>query len=387
MHKIYSSLVLFFLLFANLFQTQAQVPQFTFTNSEVEIIPIKIALVIPFCSKYSKQELVKKKLVSLQEAAIQYYQGIKLAIDSLNKVGFQIQLNIYDTNRDSLETLKILQNKEMKEMDLIIGPFFKEGVEMAIKICNEIKVYHIAPTINVTSPIVSPYFIQPNSEISNYSLELLKYISKADSGSQIIVFTDAKKSTIKFADKIKNLTDSLHISFKRADATNKEINWSSLIASDKKNSIIFPSNNDALVQKVFKSITDTAMGISVYGIESWMGFKNTNFDTWEKFHVSIVSTNYVDYADDDVQAMIKKFHVKFYTEPTEYSFKAFDQLMSIGQGWLANPLDWKQHPEQWSNGNGLISNINYSRDPLNQNVINNSFKILKFENYQLRWVW
>ncbi|MBI3234325.1 MAG: hypothetical protein HYZ42_09840, partial [Bacteroidetes bacterium] len=89
----------------------------------------------------------------------------------------------------------------------------------------------------------------------------------------------------------------------------------------------------------------------------------------------------------DVMNFVDQYHKVYFSEPTDYSFKAFDQMMSIGQGWLANPSDWKQHPEQWSNGDGLSNSINYTRDENSENIINQNIKILKFENYQLKWVW
>ncbi|MBI3235724.1 MAG: hypothetical protein HYZ42_17095, partial [Bacteroidetes bacterium] len=270
--KFSKILILFLVVFLQLSKLSAQRPTLVAINEESELKPFKIALVVPFCTKYDKQEIAKKKLLPLQEAAIQYYYGLKLALDSLKRYGMQIQLNVYDTNRDSLSTLRILQKEEMKDMDLIIGPFFKEGIDMATEICKVNKVFHIAPTINVSINKKSPYIIYPNTELSLFSDKLFSYIQKADSGSQVYVLTDGKPSTQLFAKKINRLADSLHISVISVDAT-KALDWKKIAVADKKSSIIFTSNNDALVHKLFKSIIDTGAGIRIYGVESWLSFK------------------------------------------------------------------------------------------------------------------
>ena len=56
---------------------------------------------------------------------IQFYQGFLMAADSLAKEGFRAEVYVYDVDQQISKTIKVLQQEELKDMDLIIGPLFR----------------------------------------------------------------------------------------------------------------------------------------------------------------------------------------------------------------------------------------------------------------------
>lgn len=363
---------------------RAQVP--VISTQEVEVEPIKISLAVPFCAGYEPKELAKKKLAPVQAAAVEYYQGLLLGLDSLQKLGFQFRLNVYDTQKDSLSTLKIFSNPTLVKSDLIIGPFFKEGIEMASAFCVKNKIYHIAPTTSVSLKNQDPWLISPNTELPNYAEQIALYISKTDSIKDFIFLNDGKRQSKLFAESFRKIADSLHLNVKWVQV-DKDIPTGLVSKNNQKICVIFPTSSELLSIKLLKSLPDSMPGIRVVGCDAWLDFKTTDFRLWEKCRVYIATNSYVDYSDADVVRFVMNFRNKFGAEPGLYAFKAWDQFMSMAQGWYVNPNDWKAHPEQWGNNNGLASHILFKRDPRTGSINNTSIRLLRFENYKLAWVY
>lgn len=71
-------------------------------------------------------------LYGMSSYAIEFYEGVLVALDSLKKDGLSIQMSVFDTGNDTAKTAAILRKPEMKTMDLIIGPlYYKNFIKVA----------------------------------------------------------------------------------------------------------------------------------------------------------------------------------------------------------------------------------------------------------------
>ncbi len=72
--------------------------------------------------------------------------GIKLALDSLQKQGFRYRLYLFDTKgKDSLQVAKILTNPEFEKLDLIFGPLYSENCKKIAQKANRLQIPVICP--------------------------------------------------------------------------------------------------------------------------------------------------------------------------------------------------------------------------------------------------
>lgn len=103
-----------------------------------------IAVLFPFLF----DSLQNPGLIIQNSFVMDMYQGMLLAAEDLRKEGKEISLLPFDTKRQEEVTRRILQNKRLKETDLIIGPL-TPGPNKAV---NE---FSLANKINTINPISS----------------------------------------------------------------------------------------------------------------------------------------------------------------------------------------------------------------------------------------
>ena len=71
---------------------------------------------------------------------------MKLAVDTLSKQGIKINLRAYDTERSVEKIKSVLKTDELKNTDLIIGPYFQEESKPILE-------FSLANKINVFNPL------------------------------------------------------------------------------------------------------------------------------------------------------------------------------------------------------------------------------------------
>ena len=89
----------------------------------------RLAILLPFKLKNLEkdstnfcQDLTKNKILN-------YYSGIKFAIDSLRQFGLNIRYDVFDTQASPYVTGKILEVTDLSDYNFVIGPVKKDNIE------------------------------------------------------------------------------------------------------------------------------------------------------------------------------------------------------------------------------------------------------------------
>jgi LysM repeat protein/ABC-type branched-subunit amino acid transport system substrate-binding protein len=324
----------------------------------------------------------------------QFYSGILLAADSLEKSGFKAHINVFDADKES-DTLKIrkaLRKNNLSGMDLVIGPVFARSFEVASRTALKEKIPIVNPLsrrerIIAGNPYV--YMIQPSDE--SLAEGLAGFIAHNYKGANVIVCRNgAKELASLYSSFIRNLKkyDSLpgmHI---------KEINYAvesfaSLtknLSSDKHNVILMFSDSRSLVPN-FVSLLNNAnknQDITLFGLPGWESIGiETEFLSKLDYHE--VCPTFVDYNSEAVNQFVKQFRAAYGTEPLveKQAFLGFDigwyffqALMNFGPSFgpcLGN-LDV----------NSLQTNFDFSVGAPGNGFQNSTFRIIQLNDY--KWV-
>ncbi len=146
----------------------------------------RIAAMLPFMyeSLENPGRILQNSLVT------DLYQGMELAVEDLRKEGINIDLIPYDTKRSKAETASILESKNFKNTDLIIGPLYSDPVQSA-------QDYSLAHQMNMINPISSTseiigrnpfsFLFKPSTETMALALADLA-IAEMDSNKNAMIF-------------------------------------------------------------------------------------------------------------------------------------------------------------------------------------------------------
>ena len=91
--------------------------------------PYRLAILLPFKLKSLEKDGDNICKDITQNKILNYYSGIKFAIDSLKKLGLNIQYDVFDTQGSPYVTGKILEVTDLSEYNFVIGPVKKDNIE------------------------------------------------------------------------------------------------------------------------------------------------------------------------------------------------------------------------------------------------------------------
>jgi len=351
-------------------------------------LKLNISVMLPFCAKdILLNTSAQNKPIS--DASREYYQGMLIAMDSIAVCSnnMDITIKVFDTKKDTLTIKSLLQDKFIKESNLIVGPALKEGHILLHNFCKQNKIYHLSPFLTLTkSSINDPYLISYNPDLNSYADFLIKHLTNSGllNINLIIVKGSAKYSNL------------LIKRFKELELLNKHIKFNYIdVADDKKNFNAYKtggsnfsfilSEDESQVNAMIKHYTDSNFyaDITVFGLKKWLDFKSVSADLWQKANVTIITPFYADNNLQEVINFNQKYINRFYTEPTEFAYEGYRQTIFIKEAYFKSKGNFADMAKA---GNVKILGLNNFFDGTlkNNSIYNLKLNLIKFVDYRLK---
>lgn len=360
----------------------------------VEKKPVKkftqgeISLLIPFKLNQINLRTATKAQLDRTDMAIDFYQGIKLGIDSAAALGLNFKLNVFDTRDDNVQLATLIKKESLKNTNLIIGPVFPEGIKY-------ISNYTVSNDLAIVSPLAAskpsefsnPKLISIVNDIDQHGIKIADYIaSHYQSSNTIIVLINTKKTAEEqFASPIRAQLKQKHPNFIVQEYASAFAFETRMIQS-KKYAVIICSSEVGFVNPTIsklsklKNLKTRGYDINLFGHPNWMK-QNYNVAQLSNLNAIIGSSYNIDYQSNQVISFIKKYRSKFQYEPSEYSFKGFDIGFYFGKLMAKHGADYLDFLTK-EKYRGLHNNFDFAFSP-EFGYYNTELILLRYKNSTL----
>lgn len=350
-----------------------------------------ISLLVPFKLNQLNLNTANKLQLERADMAIDFYQGVKMGIDSAAHFGLNFKLNVFDSRDENSQLASILKRESFKNSNLVIGPVFPDGVKY-------ISDNALANDLTIVSPLAAskrsdfnnPKLISIVNDIDQHAVKIADYIADHyQSNNAIVVLINPKKSADEqFAAPLRNRFKQAYPAFIVQEFTSAYA-FETRMIKGKKYALVICSAEPAFVtpsiDKIFKlkNLKTGGYDISLFGHPNWT--KQTyNIDQLQDLH-TIVSTSYrIDYKSAAVINFIKKYRAEFNFEPSEYSFKGFDIGFYFGKLLAKHGTKYLDYltKEKYK---GLHNSFDFGFDP-QYGYFNKDLMLLQYKNLSLNLV-
>ena len=375
---------------------------------------LKLAMMLPFRAiEYdtieAKDIFKNNRLVNI---TTDIYLGASMAVDSLVKLGIDIELSVFDTGRKDTKLDSILAATDFSNTDVIIGPLYSEEVpKVAVRSGTTVvfPVYSKKQTSFKSSKIIKTF-----ADREVHQEALIEHIYDNYGSENILIIGDSSTTSIRNSDLIKSrllLHDSINevqiiypnLGYIRKDyvinALKAEVgNWvvlatdNRVISSDVINSLISLPVEDPEEEEEEEEdeeeeekesdepemqILPEDTVIKVFGI-----FKSTQFDRIDnnklaKLGFTFTSDTFTEESSPEIQLFNQQYLSKNHVYPSYYATKGFDIVFDVGMR-LASGNKLKQ---TFKNGTSyrLESKFDYTKD-LFKTTSNKGIYILEYNS-------
>jgi len=335
----------------------------------------------------------KQNFPQAQQLAIDFYEGLQRAADSLKGADFAINLKIYDVGeRDSLRVIKYTKDENFKNLDLVIGPMYNSSFKMISSEAKKLQVPCVSPLTQQNKVLFDNSFASKTTPANNTLLSGLAAfcIDSFITQNLVLVNTGYAKDqpAIKYFKQAfnekaaaRNLKDTL--------PEVKGINGAkALYKADKMNYYIVLSENETPVSDFVTHLNmfaDKKENLRVIGLRKWISLDNLDLEYFNRFALMYPAPYFIDHENPFVKKLSRAYRDKYYTDPGDHYYYAadiglyyFEQLRSQGPVFCTM-LD--KLPKK-----GTLLSYDFIRPNAQTGFENQAVQIIRYTDYKLKKV-
>jgi len=270
---------------------------------------------------------------------LEFYEGLQLAIDSLQKENANLDVFIYDLKSTSQPLSKIVSDSSFNDIDLIIGNVNNAEMMLLANTASRKKV----PFINANFPndggiSNNPYFVILNSTLKTHCEGIYKFVQRNFSLSDVVVFRKKGAQEDRLQSYFDNYTRStasvpLKIKYVSLDG---EFDSTALMPHLNKSreticiagslDLNFAANLSQQLASVSEKFT-----VKLIGMPNWDALQEINRPGLEALEVIYTSPFYVSNTNPVALGIQDYFKNKFFSRPSDMVYRGYETMYRFGK--------------------------------------------------------
>ena len=314
----------------------------------------KVALMVPlYLNEYKKLDTADYKYNQPEGVKslnfIQFYEGARLALDSLESRGLNAEVFVYDVGKSREEAVRSIDAR-LEKVDLIIGPVYNEPFQVISEFAQQYNIKIVNPLSNRRSIIkgnkqvykvqapersemkamadyiqkhypdsADIYIIRDNQYIEQENFSLLKDSLQPD--------IDSGGHYSRNVVDVHYSNDSLNPVLSDVDSLNKE-----------RKLIVALTHNRVFSIELLRHLNqarDSIGGLTVFGKSAWRDY-DLNSEYLMNLDVHVFDDEYINYEAPNVEWFLENFRERYHIEPLpdRFAFAGFDVVYYFGSALL-----------------------------------------------------
>ena len=267
---------------------------------------------------------------------IQFYEAMLLATEDISKQypDIRIDLKVEDVNNlSSVKMDKLISSGELKNADLIIGPFFGKEFTKLCQYAQNQKICLVNPfSVTYEGTGSNAYVYKAAASYNAQAVKFAKYLVDMHQSANIIIVNNPSS---KEKAKAVAYTNTFQSIFANSNIHIQEINIQSAGIAGVK-SAINPNCENYIFTFFEGEITVTNFmqtmhaqkyeNVTLIAPESWLEYDNIESEYFMEFKTHYISQYFVDYSKPAVINFLDRFRMKYNIEPTldHFAFQGYD---------------------------------------------------------------
>ena len=328
--------------------------------------------------------------LSRANLSLDYYQGFKLALDSLAARGYNYKLQVYDTKDVPATASNLATTPAIRTSDLVVGPVFPDDLQAFTNVLAGSG--KMIPTVSPLSPaapatVKDQFLITVATPLEYHAWSAAEYINEHYKPKKVFILKSGFSDENKYITPFKKGIDSL--SKRKTKVIAPTIVRGRLdelipqLSATEENVFVIPSTNQQFLTVTLHSLDSLAKRypVTLFGHPSWTKVSYLKPDLLQRLKTHITTTDRVDYKSPQILIFIRNYRKAYHAEPTHYAMMGFDEGMYFGALLGENPDDLKKLDKK--DFTGLLNKYRFIKKP-GLGWINTHVNVLQYNNFELK---
>ncbi len=284
----------------------------------------RVALLLPFQTSDTKNV----------PRFVEYYEGFLMAIDSLRRTGYSIDLSVYDLGDGTSKTEEVLRTDEVSAADLIIGGVTEGQIELIADYASRKGVKYVIPLSSKLEKLTSgnSFIFQVNTPKA--------YVAPLAAARACSLLAGYNAIFVSIGDKDEELdfVRALKAEMTKKGIANREVGYNSrtfmsdltgLLSTSKPNVIIPTSSSESALAKLRPTLRSLLQSksnyrLTLFGYPEWQTYTNYTRD-FGAFNTYIYTPFYANSRSANVRRFTSRYK-SFYQKNMHQTYPRYAML-------------------------------------------------------------
>ncbi len=266
------------------------------------------------------------------ENFIHFFEGVLLAVDSLERSGVSIEVRVLDTERYRGRMRQLIADGHLQGADLIIGPVQPADQREVAEYAARNQIFMVSP-LSASDELTrtNPFYFQINPTREIINRNTAQYLVRQYAGSNFVLLQMGNAPSSEESAMASSIRENLRVTGGQALKVS-EFNragiggLTSMLNSSGKNVVIIASANEAEVSVGVSNIHTIAAqyDITIIGTNRFAQFESINQEYYHRGRLEFLAPYFPDYSKPVTRSFVQQFRTHFKTEPNQFSIQGFD---------------------------------------------------------------
>ncbi len=296
-----------------------------------------IGVVLPFAIDSNRLlfDSAENKIGSKKSiAALEFYEGVLIALDSLKRTGYHLTIKVVDFTEHGVEFSKIAKDKGLIACDLIIGTLNSNEAKLVNQYTSIHKIPFVSPMATSFLPEAPSRYISINPGPKQVISKMANFVEKASKENNIVIIHPntiadnalALQYENGFWEKFNMVTNVVLSKKDLADTLN------GFLSEKASNWIIVASNDNGYALTAARAISTLATEerkLNLIGPSSWGAFDALKTALSDNVTAYYATNSYINKNDNGYKSFYNKFVNEYHAKPSEIATKGYMCMLTF----------------------------------------------------------
>ncbi|HCL82480.1 MAG TPA: hypothetical protein DIC22_00830 [Chitinophagaceae bacterium] len=270
---------------------------------------------------------------------LEFYEGLELAMDSLQKKHTALDITVYDTRSASRTLQQVVDDPAFSRMQLILGHVNVTELRLLANAARNMEI----PFINVNFPndggvTGNPEFVILNTTLHAHCEAIYKFIQRNWATSEILYLrkTGALEDRLRndFAEIEKNTVSvPLHMRYINLDQGVDPRQLLPYLDSNSKTVILVGSLDENFGKAVCAQLAplNKTYPMKILGMPTWDAISDFSAPAYTGLEIYYTTPFYINPADSLALSIQQYFKNRFYSRPSDMVYRGYETTLHFGQ--------------------------------------------------------
>ncbi|WP_173003132.1 ABC transporter substrate-binding protein [Chitinophaga sp. SYP-B3965] len=264
---------------------------------------------------------------------LEFYEGAQLALDTLERQGVQLNVQVYDNKARQADVAALIRNKQLDAIDLIIGAVSTPELKLLSDFAKQKEINFVSATYPNDGGITdNPFMLISNSTLRSHVEAMHDYAQKGFANKNILIIRRGTAFEAGIANHVKNAYEKMNYDKKSRvreviwNETTTDLQLTQYLLADRPNILIVTALDELGAKTILRKLAaqKATYPMHIFGMPTWdvMKFKEPEFAGLTLYYSS---PYYNDKTDIYSKYVIDHFKNVYKSRPSDMAFKGFEQ--------------------------------------------------------------